>query len=556
MSTNALFGSSGKKVDLRKKLSALQECIAATRSYPLIRVPNNAEDGNYLPVGWEPRATTTALSRCGHITDWLPNQLLLSRFPGIPIGNMSLTDVHAQALDVLFGPELINLDHILWASTSSQPDLGGLEEDDCNLQNEIRSVPEVTNPGSYHTICIDTELSNLSIVTILSSSYVNQVEGTDLAFDAAADASAKAVRTAASSSSGPSTASSRNDETFGRKRVASLDEMASFAPAFNVLKDLVRNWDKIASQESNGEIASLARNLLDHLNSWTRSESSLLFDSTLSRFLGWLVKNVFRQLIGELKNLGASVVYASSSRLIFATPKTHTFDGLRYAGFLEKTINEKHLFRHIRFHPVIGVYAVLLLVDRLNYGALPAPEESTILTGEVTETQRANSNRQHTYAIQNIPFARMEWDFSRYLRIPIAVLWSQVVEEFIRCPIIQRCVSEEAEYVEEVEDNTTGSDENDSGADAEKKHKKKLRLRPRGDGFAEEVKWFVRGLTTQLLEKVHEMRQKTPSLVLPQVPSALSSVQEDKRNPALEFVRSLSHVLSLDSSSTKEMADM
>ncbi|KAI0557815.1 DNA polymerase epsilon catalytic subunit [Gracilaria domingensis] len=502
MSTNAMFGSSGKKVDLRKKLSALQECIAATRSYPLIRVPNNAEDGNYLPVGWEHRATTTDLSRYGDITDWLLNQLLLSRFAGIPIGNMSLTDVHAQALDVLVGPELINRDHILWASTSSQPDLGGLEEDDCNLQNEMRSVPEVTNPGSYHTICIDTELSNLSIVTNPSSYYVNQVEGTDLAFDAAADASAKAVRTAASSCSGPT------------------------------------------------------RNLLDHLNRWTRSESSLLFDPTLSRFLGWLVKNVFRQLIGELKNLGASFVYASSSRLIFATPKTHTFDGLRYAGFLEKTINEKPLFRHIRFDPVIGVYAVLLLVDRLNYGALPAPEESTILTGEVTETQRTNSNRKRTYAIQNIPFVCMEWDFSRYLRLPIAVLWSQVVEEFIRCPIIQRCVSEETEYVKEVEDNTTGSDENDSAADAEKKHKKKLRLRPRGDGFAEEVKWLVKGLTTQLLEKVHEMRQKTPSLVFPQVPSDLSSVQEDKRNPALEFVSSLSHVLSLDSSSTEEVTDM
>eukprot|EP00737_Agarophyton_chilense_P000701 gb/GEZJ01000776.1/.p1 GENE.gb/GEZJ01000776.1/~~gb/GEZJ01000776.1/.p1 ORF type:complete len:1790 (-),score=227.93 gb/GEZJ01000776.1/:5472-10268(-) len=473
IATSAMFGSKQKKADLHKKFSALQECVPATRGYPVIRVPNNAEDGNYLPVGWEHRAATTALSRFADITDWLPNQLLLSRFAGIPIGNMTLTDVHAQALDVLVGRELINRDHILWASTSSQPDLGGLEEDDCNLQNEMPSVPEMTNPGSYRTICIDTELSNLSIATILSSSYVNQVEGTDLAFDSAADSSAKAMKTAASASA-TATKNSSRDESFNRKRMAPLDEMASSAPAFSVLKDLVKNWDKIASQEPSSEIAAIARSLLDHLNRWTRSESSLLFDPALSRFLGWLVKKVFRQLIGELRGLGASVVYASSSRLVLATPKTHTVDGLRYAGFLEKTIKEKALFRHIRFHPVIGVYAGLLFVDRFNYGALPAPEESMILSGEFAQTQMVSANRNRTYASQDIPLARMEWDFPRYLPLPIAVLWSQVVEEFIRRPIIQRCVTEETPHVDEKEDGSRTNEESRDISEAQSEERKKL----------------------------------------------------------------------------------
>lgn len=546
VATSAMFGSKEKKGSLYTNVSALEECVPAVRGYPVIRVPGNAEDGNYKPMVWENRAASTALSRFADVCDWLPNQLVLSRFAGIPIGNMSLADVHTQALDVLVGRELINRDHILWASNAPQPDLGGLEEDDNNLQNELPSVPEVVCSGSYRTVCVDTELTNLSIATILSSSYVNQVEGTDLAFDAAAEGSSNAVRVMATSSR--SKQSFGNEEGVAGRRMAPLDEMASSAPAFRILKDLVKNWDKTASQETSPEAASIARNLLDHLNRWTRSESSILYDPALARFLGWLVKKMFRQLVGELKNLGASVVYASSSRLLLATPKTETIDGLRYAGFLEKTVKEKPLFRHLRFHPVIGVYASLLFVDRFNYGALPAPEESLILNGEFAEAQVSNASRRRVYASQDIPLVRMEWDFPRYLPLPIAVLWTQVVEEFIRRPMVQRLRTEEMEATDQLEySEQTGVPETKL---------KKRRSRPRGDGFAEEVKSLVKSLTTQLLQKVHEMREKSPSLTFPRVPSALTTVTNGNRNPALEFVRSLCHVLSIDSASAEEVADM
>ena len=42
--------------------------------------------------------------------------------------------------------------------------------------------------------------------------------------------------------------------------------MASSAPAFKVLKDLVSNWDEVASNDDISGIASIARGLLDHLN--------------------------------------------------------------------------------------------------------------------------------------------------------------------------------------------------------------------------------------------------------------------------------------------------
>lgn len=555
VASEAMFGSKSTKASLRKNISALEECIPAAKSYPVVKISSNAEDGNYMPLGWEPKAVTVALTRFADASNWLQSQVPVSRFAGIPIGNTSSADIHSQALDVLVGRELMNRDHVLWASKSPRPDLGGQEEDDNNLQNEMPSVPEVVEPGSYRTVCIDTELSNLAVATILSSSNVNQLEGTDLAFDAAANI--------ASNGTNQAIPSSKNGETtkegkIGGKSVGPLDEMAASAPAFRVLKELVSNWDKLASSSTNPNIASVARGLLDHVHRWTRSESSILYDPALARFLGWLIHKVFRQLVGELKSLGATVVYASLSRIILATPKTHTIDGLRYAGFLETTVKEKPLFRHVHFEPLLGVYSVLLFVDRFNYGVLPAPEEAVILSGEFDGSRSQSKNR--TYASRDIPHARMMWDIARYLPIPVAVLWTQVVEEFIRRPMVQRLRAEEKEDADAIGniDAESGGEKDvcdEAKRDADQRRKKR-ELRPRGDGFVDEVKLLTKSLTGQLLEKVHEIREKTPTLEFPNVPSALNSLGNQRRNPALEFVRSLCHVLSLDVTSTEEVAGM
>lgn len=537
--SEVLFGARSKKSSRARTFSAVEECVPITKAFPVVRLASNAEDGNYLPVGWESQAISAALGRYADVSNWLENQLLMSRFAGIPIGNVSATHLQAQAIDVLVGRELMNRDHVLWASKAALPDLGGLEEDDSNLQNEVQSVPDISVSGSYRTVCIDTELSNLAVATILASSHVNQLEGTDMAFDAACTTGPQGAK---HGGKGAKNAPVKTEN----KNAAPLDEMASSAPAFRAIKDLVTNWDKAANNSSSPEVADVARGLLDHVHRWTRSEASVLYDPALARFLGWLLKKVFRQLLGELKNLGATIVYASISRIVMATPKTQTLDGLRYAGFLEKTVKEKALFKHIHFQPLIGVYSGLLFVDRFNYGALPAPEETMILSGEVDNLQTKNASSSRVYASRDIPYVRMMWDMARYLPIPVAVLWSQVVEEFIRRPMVQRLKAEEQANSDECEDHVLRATE----------QRKKRQFRPRGDGFVDEVKHLVKSLTGQLLEKVHEIREKAPTLEFPNVPSVLNGPQSKRRNCALEFVRCLCHVFSLDSASTEEVAAM
>lgn len=529
----------------------LEECVGAARQFPVVYVSSNAGDGNYLPVGWENRAALTAMSRFTEMGTWLPRQLYLSRFAGIPVGNVSVRDVHAQALDVLVGRALCSNNHVLWASASQLPDLGGLEAEDNLFDDGPTATPEHSTAGSHRVVCVDTELSNLAVATLLSSSHVNQLEGTDLAFDAAAGAgtgkqSAGAV--------GDDVGATQEGE-IGGKTAAPLDEMASSAPAFRVLRDLVTNWDKMASDEEHPEAAATCKGLLSHVHRWIRSEGSLLHDPALARFLGWLIRKVFRQLINELQGLGATIVYASMSRLILATPKTKTMDGLRYAGFLEKTIKTKPLFRHISFSPLLAVYSGILFVDRFNYGALPAPEEADILDGVYSPSCAKKVTSR------DIPGVRMMWDLARYLPVPVAVLWKQVLEEFIRRPIVQRLRYEEELEAKALENELLGTEEGDDedgmeDANNPTKKLKKLVHKPRGDGYADEVRSLIRKLTGHLLEKVQEIREKTPRLTFPDVPTSIVSSATHRRNPALEFVRTLCHIMSLDAAGTEDVGNL
>jgi hypothetical protein len=82
------------------------------------------------------------------------------------------------------------------------------------------------------------------------------------------------------------------------------------------------------------------------------------------------------------------------------------------------------------------------------------------------------------------------------------------------------------------------------------------KLKPRGDGYAEEVRSFVRSIAGDLLEKVQEIREKTPLLQFPEVPTALDESVHGARNPSLEFVRTLCHIMSLDRAAVEDVGDL
>lgn len=140
-------------------------------------------------------------------------------------------------------------------------------------------------------------------------------------------------------------------------------------------------------------------------------------------------------------------------RIIIATPRNSSFEGLRYAAFIENILKEKPLFRKIRFAPLLGIYDSLLFMDPSNYGGVPSPEEESVLEGRV----QVSTNNSRVYGIVDVPETRMNWDIARYLPPPIDLVWTQIVETFVRRPLLdyrkQMASTEESSVTKAAGDN-------------------------------------------------------------------------------------------------------
>lgn len=88
--------------------------------------------------------------------------------------------------------------------------------------------------------------------------------------------------------------------------------------------------------------------------------------------------------------------------------------------------------------------------------------------------------------------------------------------------------------------------------------RKKESMKTRGDGFKASVKAVVKHMTAQLVVKIHEIREKVPSLHFPTVPNVLQVVAagSGNRNCALEFVRNQCPILALDEVCTEKVLMM
>ena len=169
----------------------------------------------------------------------------------------------------------------------------------------------------YRTCCIDLQLDNLAVNTVLESKSLHSLEGVDISKEmvrsaatgnAAAAAAAAAAATGGGASGGPS------------------DDGTACAGAFRVLKHLVHEWMHHVIDFSDGR----ADNLLLNMYRWMCSPSSLLYDPALHRMLQLLMKKVWLQLIAEVRSLGARVVYASFTRITIATDKASLKDADAY----------------------------------------------------------------------------------------------------------------------------------------------------------------------------------------------------------------------------------
>lgn len=102
----------------------LQRLIPGLQGLPVVAIPHNDADGQFPTLGWQPDAARLAVRRAAVAGPWLKERVALAAYAHVPVGNFG-PDWVVTVADAFFGRTLRDANHVLWASTSGQPDLGG-----------------------------------------------------------------------------------------------------------------------------------------------------------------------------------------------------------------------------------------------------------------------------------------------------------------------------------------------------------------------------------------------------------------------------------------------
>ncbi|CAN0333577.1 unnamed protein product, partial [Discosporangium mesarthrocarpum] len=156
------------KLNLSLFYQELRRSVPALADFPVVHVPGNGEDDRYPALGWQSFAGERMIQRFLLTPMWLKDRLDCARYAHIPLANIG-PDAPCSMADIFFGRNLKNNRHILWASETTRPDLGGAEGDNNDLWAEDLVSPTISLPGAYRSVCVELEVMGLAVDSIVVS---------------------------------------------------------------------------------------------------------------------------------------------------------------------------------------------------------------------------------------------------------------------------------------------------------------------------------------------------------------------------------------------------
>lgn len=335
--------------------SRLKKLVRAINDFPTLELSNPG--GTTLPaVGWQTACSKLIVKSYLRLAPQLRTLKDLAVYGNMPLGSLKGDDARA-VIDTLYARRLADAGIVLWWSPNPIPDSGGAEKDDSMVvAAESTDLPVVNNPGLYHKACIELELRNLSVNTILTAAIINEAEGADLAGQQLEDVVAKENQKTAERAD---TDTAQMVATAGS---APFVQNAFSTPALSALSGLVKQWWNEAAYESN----AVADRIVQGFVCWASSPDAALFDRVLYYHVQNLSRKAFVQLIREVRRLGTSVVFADQGRILLQTTKAHVDNTYAFAKFVVKSLRSKPLFAFLDVQ-VTQYWDVLLWMDQYNY---------------------------------------------------------------------------------------------------------------------------------------------------------------------------------------------
>ncbi|XP_012276956.1 DNA polymerase epsilon catalytic subunit A [Orussus abietinus] len=441
------------------------------------------------------------------------------RFFHAPIGNLPV-DATLFGADLFYARHLQKHNFVLWCSPTEMPDLGGSESDDCRLQIDFEEISICTtnSPGTYSSVCMELEIESLAINALLQSHHVNDIDGTSsfVAFHSAPQISLQETMSGEEGTSIPS-----------------YDQIALCAPAFKVLKSMVSAWLRDVTEYRN----MFADYQIIHFHRWLRSPNALLYDPALWRTLYSFMKKLFLQLLAEFKKLGSIIVFANFNKIILCTKKRIAADALGYVEFVVSTIRNKELFHSIEI-TCEQCWEYLIWLDLPNHAGVRGK-----LPGRLENSQNDNSNDLISQIDENEdeddPKVVMNWNIMEYLP----------TEAF--CQASFRAVI--AGYITAIYQHMCNSDL-DEGISRPNRRNRNSASQILGLGALESTAAFAKKLLSgeisqklfQIVQKIHRKLPEKELTIQDNPNFDLGDHEKVKINPALELVKSVCKVLSLD----------
>ncbi|CCF54758.1 hypothetical protein NDA11_001598 [Ustilago hordei] len=389
-----------------KNQSYYESHIPSVAEFPVVKIAAAALEDELPALGWQLYSARRMFQCYLRASSWIKGWIDLASHFDLPLCNME-KDFTIFGADIDFARRLVKQDMVLWWSPHPQPDLGGREEDiHAQSRWDEQESLEISHAGAYSTVCLEVGLVDLAVDSVLQSSTVNEMEGStsSLAFEG----------------------TSHSLDEYSRGTVESstiLGDSVLTSAVLAAVKSMVRTW-YTTKRRSRSPYSSL---LSDNFWRWASSDSSALFEPALQRFLFGLMKKTLLQLLAEFKRLGASIVYASFSRLFLLTSKPGAANAMAYSRYLMTAVTSRELFKHVQLE-IIHYWEYLLWMDSANFGGVIADTTDLATPANLEEAGEEAGGRGKEGVAFNV---EMNWNIQTFLPLAVQEKFSVAVGSFI-----------------------------------------------------------------------------------------------------------------------------
>ncbi|SCV03154.1 LANO_0G02476g1_1 [Lachancea nothofagi CBS 11611] len=473
----------------------LKQAIKPLRQVPVVEI--SSAEVNLPQLNWQNAIMKKIVNHILSLGSWLKNLISLSRYSNIPICNIKLEKM-AFVVDILYARKLRKNNIVLWWNDANPlPDHGGIEKDFNPLVASLMTDLDLSisnTPAIYDAVTLEIEMSNLTVNTVLTSAVINEAEGSDLMeidFSSA-------------------------DDGNGASNKAFVEDSFS-SVSLSVLRAVLKSfWDDALNENVTAD--SLVHTFIH----WVQSPDSKLFDYALKYHVHNLTKKAILQLINVCKNMGSEVVYADRGKLLLKTKKNSVESCYAYSQYLIKAIRTSPLFGFLDLS-IRRYWDLLLWMDSFNFGGRAC-------------TQIIDHDHQDLQAYS-------QWHIKAFL----PRIYQQEFDDWMII-ILDSMIKAKDDYLE---------------SNKESQRLTQLTTKKHETGDSSEPTGALTGFTDRfgaaLIKRIQKLLQTQREYILdpsfssdyasPELPGSHLKV----RNPLLELVKSLCHIMLLSKEQTLEV---